>query len=379
TLVDTAKNGGAEAINTTKTDKDNPKHFVRQSDPQAKYAGWRDDARLLDQALAELDKKYYAGTLTTEQKKWTNKLVNIDRQHFAEYVFYQGIQTFAHQQQVMLNAQQGATLTWLNNLAQREQSAVWLTLDNANIEPELTYIHSKSRFNNVAINGLKVEGKHKLAARLSNQQHNYEERYKAVTKSLKERFTELQLRYGYALSPQVELFGAVNYGKGKLKYQSSFNAERNNNEGRTTGYGANVGMVWRYPITANLSWQNMVDLAYGYKELSHLTTSNDVQISKLKTQFSSLGAVSLLNYQFGNINLFAHTRVQKTLSSKTKGEVNYVGVQTKVDQRNKIYPKTQVQFGAGVSYQHQGWKISTSFNTGNYHQRGINVEIGYTF
>ncbi|MFZ7198447.1 hypothetical protein [Avibacterium avium] len=31
---------------------------------------------------------------------------------------------------------------------------------------------------------------------ISNQQHNYEERYKAVTKSLKERFTELQLRYG---------------------------------------------------------------------------------------------------------------------------------------------------------------------------------------
>ncbi|MFZ7275922.1 hypothetical protein ACLS0F_01345 [Avibacterium endocarditidis] len=68
-------------------------------------------------------------------------MVNIDRQHFAEYVFYQGIQTFAHQRQVMINAQQEATLTWLNNLAQREQSAVWLTLDNANIEPELTYIH----------------------------------------------------------------------------------------------------------------------------------------------------------------------------------------------------------------------------------------------
>ncbi|MFZ7275921.1 hypothetical protein ACLS0F_01340 [Avibacterium endocarditidis] len=64
----------------------------------------------------------------------------------------------------------------------------------------------------------------------------------------------MQLRYGYALSPQIELFGAVNYGKGKLKYQSSFNTERNNNEGLTTGYGANVGMAWRYPITANLSW-----------------------------------------------------------------------------------------------------------------------------
>ncbi|MFZ7275920.1 hypothetical protein ACLS0F_01335 [Avibacterium endocarditidis] len=124
----------------------------------------------------------------------------------------------------------------------------------------------------------------------------------------------------------------------------------------------------------------MFDLAYGYKELSHLATSNDVQIiSKLKNQFSSLGAVSQLNYQFGNINLFAHTRVRKNLSSKTKGEVNYVGVQAKVDQRNKIYPKTQVQFGAGVSYQHQGWKVSTSFNTGNYRQRDINAEIGYTF
>ncbi|MFZ7316183.1 hypothetical protein ACLSZM_03820 [Avibacterium avium] len=46
----------------------------------------------------------------------------------------------------------------------------------------------------------------------------------------------MQLRYGYALSPQIELFGAVNYGKSKLKYQSSFNAGRNNNEGRTMGY-----------------------------------------------------------------------------------------------------------------------------------------------
>ncbi|MFZ7282427.1 autotransporter domain-containing protein [Avibacterium avium] len=191
----------------------------------------------------------------------------------------------------------------------------------------------------------------------------------------------MQLRYGYALSPQVELFGAVNYGKGKLKYQSSFsfNTEHNNNEGRTTGYGANVGMAWRYPITANLSWQNMVDLAYGYKELSHLTTSNDVQISKLKTQFSSLGAVSQLNYQFGNINLFAHTRVQKTLSSKTKGEVNYVGVQAKVDQSNKIYPKTQVQFGAGSSYQYKNWKISISVNVGNYHQKGTDINLSHSF
>ncbi|MEE6037568.1 hypothetical protein [Avibacterium paragallinarum] len=71
--------------------------------------------------------------------------------------------------------------------------------------------------------------------------------------------------------------------------------------------------------------------------------------------------------------------MQKTLSSKTKGEVNYVGVQAKVDQRNKIYPKTQVQFGAGSSYQYKNWKISISVNVGNYHQKGTDINLSYSF
>ncbi|RZN59697.1 hypothetical protein EIG79_05545 [Avibacterium paragallinarum] len=352
---------------------------IAKQGEQKQYFGWLNDAEVMDNLSAQFDKLNAQAMLTAEQQKWYAELLNKDANHFAEYVFAQGFQTVVHQQQASLNEQQNASLRWVNDGLNRRHSTLWVSVDKTSNHPDLTYINADFKADMLSLNGLKVEDKHRLMARLSRNNQRYEENYQAVHKTVKERSVQGQLAYGYDFSPFLSLIGSASYGKGKVKYQTQFNGISQINDGHLTSYGASLALALRYPISSQWQWENMISFGYGQQKLTNLALSGVSKIRSLKTTLTSLGGISTLSYQWGGLNAFVQFMVQKNLSSKTTGEAEYVGIPVHIAQQERIYPQLQRQIGLGVGYQYANWKIAASANVGNADQRNVHFDVGYLF
>ncbi|MCW9699976.1 S8 family serine peptidase [Avibacterium sp. 20-129] len=351
----------------------------KKNKAQRAYLGAMEDARLLDRVLEKLDQGYASQQLNTQQKQWANRLFNIDRTHFTEYLFSQGIQSLIHQQQSWVNHEAFQRLNWIASFSQKNHTALWISGENRSASPEVSHINTTDHFNSVAINGLLVEGKHRFSFSISEQRQKYEEHYKEVEKSFNERDVAFRLGYGYELIPNWTLLTSFNYGVGKLKYQQQFNTQNTHSQGNTQSYASTLGIHWSQPINAQWIWHNIANIDYTHKQLTHLMLNDDVKINRLVTEQTNIGIISELEYKLKNLTLFGRLALQKTLHNKNRGRVSYATTTVDIEQSYRLYPDWKPQFGIGMGYQYHNWRFSLSGDMAKDHYHRVNVSVGYSF
>ncbi|MCW9718088.1 S8 family serine peptidase [Avibacterium sp. 21-599] len=351
----------------------------KKNKAQRAYLGAMEDARLLDRVLEKLDQGYASQQLNTQQKQWANRLFNIDRTHFTEYLFSQGIQSLIHQQQSWVNHEAFQRLNWIASFSQKNHTALWISGENRSASPDVSHINTTDHFNSVAINGLLVEGKHRFSFSISEQRQKYEEHYKEVEKSFNERDVAFRLGYGYEFIPNWTLLTSFNYGVGKLKYQQQFNTQNTHSQGNTQSYASTLGIHWSQPINAQWIWHNIANIDYTHKQLTHLMLNDDVKINRLVTEQTNIGVISELEYKLKNLTLFGRLALQKTLHNKNRGRVSYATTSVDIEQSYRLYPDWKPQFGIGMGYQYHNWRFSLSGDMAKDHYHRVNVSVGYSF
>ncbi|MCW9714689.1 S8 family serine peptidase [Avibacterium sp. 21-594] len=351
----------------------------KKNKAQRAYLGAMEDARLLDRVLEKLDQGYASQQLNTQQKQWANRLFNIDRTHFTEYLFSQGIQSLIHQQQSWVNHEAFQRLNWIASFSQKNHTALWISGENRSASPEVSHINTTDHFNSVAINGLLVEGKHRFSFSISEQRQKYEEHYKEVEKSFNERDVAFRLGYGYEFIPNWTLLTSFNYGVGKLKYQQQFNTQNTHSQGNTQSYASTLGIHWSQPINAQWIWHNIANIDYTHKQLTHLMLNDDVKINRLVTEQTNIGVISELEYKLKNLTLFGRLALQKNLHNKNRGRVSYATTSVDIEQSYRLYPDWKPQFGIGMGYQYHNWRFSLSGDMAKDHYHRVNVSVGYSF